>query len=115
MVMYANFVITKMPILACWASSHRGKNWLTDQKIQIFKVHSKENSILRLRQTFEVKRLSLESRVVWYLENFQVMYLLQRTDPLFPQTALTGMCFRVSPVVLNFKIHKQDPTDNPHR
>ena len=39
MVMDANFVITWKPILACWACSHRGKNGLTDQKIEIFKVH----------------------------------------------------------------------------
>ena len=37
--MDANFVITKKLILACWACSHRGKNGLTDQKIEIFKVH----------------------------------------------------------------------------
>ena len=39
MVMDANFVITWEPILACWACSKRGENGLTDQKIEIFKVH----------------------------------------------------------------------------
>ena len=39
MIMDANFVITWNPILASQATAHRGKNGLTHQKIEIFKVH----------------------------------------------------------------------------
>ena len=53
MVMDANFVITKMPIFACWASSHRGKNWLTDQKIEIFKVHDIDTIIQPREKTHQ--------------------------------------------------------------
>ena len=49
--MDANFVITKMLIFACWASSHRGKNWLTDQKIEIFKVHDIDTIIQTREKT----------------------------------------------------------------
>ena len=53
MVMDANFVITKMPILACWACSHRGKNGLTDQKIEIFKVHDIDTIIQPWEKTHQ--------------------------------------------------------------
>ena len=53
MVMDANFVITKKPILACWACSHRRKNGLTDQKIEIFKVHDIDTIIQPREKTHQ--------------------------------------------------------------
>ena len=54
MVMDANLVITKKPILACWAWSHRGKNGLTDQKIEIFKVHDIDTIIQPRENTHQI-------------------------------------------------------------
>ena len=51
--MDANFVITWKPILACWACSHRGKNGLTDQKIEIFKVHDIDTIIQPREKTHQ--------------------------------------------------------------
>ena len=51
--MDANFVITKKHILACWACSHRGKNGLTDQKIEIFKVHDIDTIIQGREKTHQ--------------------------------------------------------------
>ena len=53
MVMDANFVITWEPILACWACSHRGENGLTDQKIEIFKVHDIDTIIQPREKTHQ--------------------------------------------------------------
>ena len=51
--MDANFVITLKPILACWACSHRGKNGLTDQKIEIFKVHDIDTIIQSRKRIYQ--------------------------------------------------------------
>ena len=53
MVMDANFVITKKLISACWACSHRGKNGLIDQKIEIFKVHDIDTIIQQREKTHQ--------------------------------------------------------------
>ena len=51
--MDVNFVITKKPILACWACSHRGKIGLTDQKIENFKVHDIDTIIQSQEKTHQ--------------------------------------------------------------
>ena len=53
MVMDANFVITWKPILASRATAHRGKNGLTDQKIEIFKVHDIDTIIQPREKTHQ--------------------------------------------------------------
>ena len=53
MFMDANFVSTWKPILAFWACSHRGKNGLTDQKIEIFKVHDIDTIIQPREKTHQ--------------------------------------------------------------
>ena len=58
MVMDANFVITKMPILACWACSHRGKNVLTDHKMEIFKVRDIDTIIQPREKTHQTHVIS---------------------------------------------------------
>ena len=53
MVMDANFVITKKPILALWVCSRKGQNGLTDQKIEIFKVHDIDTIIQPREKTHQ--------------------------------------------------------------
>ena len=53
MVMDANFGITWKPILASQATAHRGKNGLTDQKIEIFKVHDIDTIIQPREKTHQ--------------------------------------------------------------
>ena len=53
MVIDANFVITWNPLLASQATAHRGKNGLTDQKIEIFKVHDIDTIIQPREKTHQ--------------------------------------------------------------
>ena len=53
MVIDANFVIKWKPILASQANTHRGKNGLTDQKIEIFKVHDIDTIIQPREKTHQ--------------------------------------------------------------
>ena len=50
---HGNFDITKKSILARWAYSHRGKNGLIDQKIEIFKVHDIDTVIQQREKTHQ--------------------------------------------------------------
>ena len=81
MVMDANFVITKKPILACWACSHRGKNGLTDQKIEIFKVHHIDTIIQPREKTHQthfssaLKTFFMIKCVIYKIVNISKFYI----------------------------------------
>ena len=89
MVMDANFVITWKPILAYWACSHRGKNGLTDRKIEIFKVHDID-TIIQPREKIHQTHVSLalktfydHMRRLWEWQNFKILNLIHPSSSIF--------------------------------
>ena len=84
MVMDANFVITKMPILACWASSHRGKNVLTDQKIKIFKVHDIDTIIQPREKTHQTHVSSVLKHFMITWGVYEIVAKFQNFTPPSP-------------------------------
>ena len=123
MVMNANFVITWKPILACWACSHRGKNGLTNQKIEIFKVHDIDTIIQPGKKTHQthvssaLKTFYDDMRRLWdrgkIFQNFtshsrdwimvsiswtlkiSIFWLINPSLPLWEQAQQTKMGFHV--------------------
>ena len=88
MVMDANFVITKKPILACWACSHRGKNGLTDQKIEIFKVHDIDTIIQPREKTHQTHVSSALKTFYDHMRRSGEISKLSTFQKVFPKIAL---------------------------